>query len=54
MPRLLHHHDSLLARADGGGVWRVQHSAVSADGRESAVDGGVFVPEEVDWVKEIT
>ena len=41
VPRLLHHHDGVLTRTDGGRVRRVQHGAVPADGREGEVDGGM-------------
>ena len=43
MPRLLHHHDRLLARTDRRRLWWVQHRAVSAYRWESAVDGGMLV-----------
>ncbi len=48
MPRLLHHHDRLLARANRRDLRGVFDGAVSAYGGEGEVDGGVFVSEEVD------
>jgi len=49
MPRLLHHHDRLLARANRRDLRGVFDGAVSAYGGEGEIDGGVFVSEEVDW-----
>ena len=43
MPRLLHHHDRLLARLDRRHLRRLLHLAVPAHGRESAADGGMLV-----------
>jgi hypothetical protein len=47
MPGLLHNHDRVLARPDGGGVCRLLAGAVPADGRQGAADGGVLVPQEM-------
>ena len=43
MPRLLHHHDRLLARPDRRHLRRLLDRAVPAYGWEGAIDGGVFV-----------
>ncbi len=48
MPRLLHHHDRLLARPNRRHLWRLLDGPLPADGREGAVDGGLLVPEEVE------
>ena len=49
MPRLLHHHDRLLARPDRRHLRRLLDRAVPADGRQGATDGGVLVSAEVGW-----
>jgi len=38
MPGLLQDHDGVLARADGGGVRRLQHCAVPAYRRQGQTD----------------
>lgn len=50
MPRLLHHHDRILARANGRDLRRLLDGAVPADGREGALDGGMLVQAEVELV----
>ena len=47
MPRLLHHHDRLLARPDRRHLPGLLDRAVPADGRQGALDGRMLVPEEV-------
>lgn len=47
MPRLLHHHDRLLARPDRRHLRRLLDRAVPADGRQGATDGGVLVQAEM-------
>lgn len=52
MPRLLHHHDRLLARPDRRHLRRLLDRAVPADGREGAIDGRVLVQAEVGGGRE--
>ena len=53
MPRLLHHHNRLLARPDRRYLRRVLNRAVPADGWEGEVDRGVLVQAEVDYAMEV-
>ena len=48
VPRLLHHHDRLLARANRRRLRRVLAGAVPAYGRQGETHRGVLVSEEVD------
>ena len=48
VPRLLHHHDRLLARANRRRLRRVLAGAVPAYGRQGETNRGVLVSEEVD------
>lgn len=41
VPRLLHHHDRILTRPNCRHLWRMQHCAMSAHGRQSEIDGGL-------------
>ena len=48
MPRLLHHHNRLLARPNRRHLWRLLDRAVPADGWKSAIDRGLLIQAEVD------
>ena len=48
MPRLLHHHNRLLARPNRRHLRRLLDRAVPADGWECAIDRGLLVQAEVD------
>lgn len=47
VPRLLHHHDGLLARANRRHLRRLLDRAVPTDGRQGSADGRLLVPEKV-------
>ena len=46
MPWLFQYHDGVQPRPDGRAVWLVLGDAVPADGRQSASDGWLPVPQE--------
>lgn len=48
MSRLLHHHNRILARPNRCHLWRVQHGALPAYGREGEIDGRVQFQAEVE------
>lgn len=48
MPRLLHNHDRLLARTNGGHLPRLLDRALPAHRWQGSVDGGMFIPAEVE------
>jgi len=48
VPGMLHNHDRLLARPDGGPVCRVLSGAVPADRWQGPADRGMLVPEKVE------
>ena len=49
MPRLLHHHNRLLARPNRRHLRRLLDRALPTDGRQGATNGRVLVPAEVDF-----
>lgn len=48
MPRLLHHHNRLLARPNSCHLRRLLNRAVPAHWWQSEINRGVFVPAEVE------
>lgn len=47
VPRLLHHHNRFLTCPNCCHLWRMQYCAMSAHRRQSAIDGGLQLQEEV-------